>query len=81
VLAVVRQDSEIASIINKTGCGWVVAPDQPDRLTAKIAGLANTPEQTIDEKGKAGREYALKNLVSEACLPKVINILMGAAEK
>ena len=79
VLALVLPESDTAGVIEAAGCGWVVPPDDPERLAGKIAELAGLPEQLLEQMGAAGREYALQHFSAETCLPKVIEIIQNAA--
>lgn len=75
VLALALPDSDLAEAIHRAGCGWVVPPDDPPALAAKIVEVAALPNGELQEKGRAGRDYALQNLSRHACLPRVIRIL------
>jgi colanic acid biosynthesis glycosyl transferase WcaI len=78
ILAAVHQESDIAEVIGRTGCGWVVPPDSPEQLVRKIKEILKTSEDQLVQMGQSGREYALQNFVSEICLPKVIDIILSA---
>ncbi|MDR3574711.1 MAG: glycosyltransferase family 4 protein [Anaerolineaceae bacterium] len=80
VLALSLPESEITKIILERDCGWVVEPDNPEILALMIEKLVYLPGHLLDQKGLAGRNYALQNLVSEVCLPKVIDVIEAAAK-
>lgn len=75
ILALAMPQSDIARIIEESGCGWVIAPDQPALLAAQLRTVVTLDPIERDRRGQAGRRYALQNLTSEVCLPRVISIL------
>jgi len=78
VLALVFPDSDTARVIEKSGCGWIIPPNDIDATTKKIVELADLPEQFLEEIGASGRQYALENFVSEKCLPMIVGIIEKA---
>jgi colanic acid biosynthesis glycosyl transferase WcaI len=80
VLAAVLPESDIARVIEKGECGWVIPPDNTDFLASKIEELAGLPNQVLEELGVAGRKYALQNFTTERCLPKVVDIIQKATK-
>ncbi|MDD5368671.1 MAG: glycosyltransferase family 4 protein [Anaerolineaceae bacterium] len=79
VLALVLPESDTADIIKKTGCGWIIPPDNVNLLAKKIEELSDNPEEELKKMGLLGRKYALMNFTTETCLPKVIDIITKAA--
>ena len=79
ILALALKGSDVASIVERAGCGWVVEPDQPHLLATHIKNVYAMSRDELDARGQAGRDYALKHLSKEACLPRVIDILETAA--
>ena len=54
ILAITPESSEIAGLVQDTGCGVNVAPGQPERLAQLIRELKSAPEW-LDAMGKSGR--------------------------
>jgi len=81
VLALALPQSELAVIVKESGCGWTLAPDNPEMLASKIREAALVSATELDHRGRAGREFALKNLSTQACLPRVVDILFKAAQR
>jgi glycosyltransferase involved in cell wall biosynthesis len=81
VIAMASAQSDLGKIIDRSGCGWVIQPDNPVLLAEKIREVLAMPSAERVRRGQAGRTYALNNLTSEVCLPKVINILEQAGSK
>jgi glycosyltransferase involved in cell wall biosynthesis len=79
IIAMVLKDSETADLINRTNCGWVIAPDDPNHLADKIREVSNSDGRSRRQKGLMGREFALNNFSREACIPKLMNLLERAA--
>jgi len=79
VIAQVHQDSETARMLEAADAGWVLPPDEPRLLGAKLRELASMDRHILAEKGLNGRRFALENLSRESNLPKSIRILLDAA--
>jgi glycosyltransferase involved in cell wall biosynthesis len=75
IIALAMPQSDIARIIEESGCGWVILPDQPELLAAQLRAVVAVDSLERNRRGQAGRKYALQNLTSEVCLPQVISIL------
>ena len=81
VLALVLPESEIAHIIEQSGCGWVIPPDRPDLLAAQLHKIASLDRAARADMGQAGRVYALQHLTQEACLPRVVDLILVCGSK
>ena len=79
VLAMVLPESETAKVIEKSGCGWIIPPDNICQMAEHITELSNFPSAALAEMGVLGRQYALTNFTSESLLPKVMEILNKVA--
>lgn len=79
ILALALKGSDVAGIVERARCGWVVEPDQPHLLVTQIKNVYALSREELNARGQAGRDYALKNLTKEICLPRVIDILETAA--
>ena len=55
VVAAARGETE--ALLDRAGCGWSVAPEQPDQLAALLSNLANLPADELRKHGARGREY------------------------
>ena len=66
-IAAISEDSELALIVNRSGCGWVIEPENPQALKNTI--LEAYQEKTLSRQlGNNGREYV------EECLSKEVVI-------
>ena len=79
VLAQVFPESEVAEIIENSGCGWIVDPEQPELLASKIIKVSKLDPEELIRRGLSGRRYALANLSQKANLPKIISVIEHAA--
>jgi colanic acid biosynthesis glycosyl transferase WcaI len=79
VLALAVENSEVESIIQYSGCGWVIVPSRPDLLMLKIQEIMQLPPIELENRGNAGREYALNHFARQRNVPKVIEVLETAS--
>jgi len=56
LIATVEEESDLGKIIQRTGAGLVVPPENPNALADAIVQLAASPEMR-EKMGKAGRSY------------------------
>ena len=80
VIAAGLPGSELASVIEASGSGWLVEPDEPAGLAEKIHQVKSLQPSELEQRGEAGRRFALENLTSQACLPRVIEIIERAVQ-
>lgn len=79
ILALAVPDAELASLVTRSGCGWVIEPDRADLLAEKIKEIKLKKPDELGRLGQAGRAFALANLTQGVCLPKLVNLLGRAA--
>lgn len=60
VVAAVRRNSEVATIIERSGAGWIVDADRLDLMGATIAAALADPAERL-RRGQAGRRFAADN--------------------
>jgi colanic acid biosynthesis glycosyl transferase WcaI len=70
VIASVNEGSAVASILQQSGAGLVVAPEEPLRLFEAITNLQSDPLRR-DEMSKAGRRFARENWDENVIFPKM----------
>ena len=78
VLATAVPGSDLANLLSRSQCGWVVEPDRPDLLAAQIKEVAQLDPAERQRRGNSGREYVLQHFTKDVCLPEVIRILEKA---
>jgi glycosyltransferase involved in cell wall biosynthesis len=79
ILAQALPGTYLTALVEDSGAGWVVPPDDPGALAAKVREISALPPEELRRRGAAGREFALRHMTTEACLPKLIGILTEAA--
>jgi colanic acid biosynthesis glycosyl transferase WcaI len=60
VIVAADRDSETAQVVERVGCGVVVAPGRPERL-AEVIRRAYDGGYDLDRMGALGREYVVAN--------------------
>lgn len=80
IIALAYPESELAKLISLAGCGWVVPPDEPEKLANKIEQVSKMKVAERTAYGLSGQNYLLKHMTAEVCLPKICNVLGSAAQ-
>jgi glycosyltransferase involved in cell wall biosynthesis len=80
IIAQAVPGSDLANVIVAAGCGWVVEPNQPDRLADAIREALSLSSEERRQRGQAGREYALSHFSRAVCLPRVVALIEASAQ-
>ncbi len=80
VIALAMPDTDIAHLVERAGCGWLVAPGDAEALACKIREISRLPGDVLRQMGRAGRAYAKAHLTREVCLPRAIAVLEQAGD-
>jgi len=75
VIASVDEDSDTARFISNANCGWVVPPENIEKLTVAMINAAQTPAEKLNDYGKNGFDFASENLSKKINLPKIASII------
>lgn len=75
VIACVEDDSDVADIITEAKCGFVVEPENVEILTETMQKIYKIKQSELENLGRNGREYALKNLSKKTNLKKVVSVI------
>jgi colanic acid biosynthesis glycosyl transferase WcaI len=78
IIAAALPGTELAHLVEKAGCGWVLLPDRPDLLAQKILEVMEIGYEERKEIGERGRQYVMKHFSKDVCLPQVIRIIENA---
>ncbi len=73
ILACVEEDSDAASIIQKSQSGWICPPENKEKLIAKMREVSKLPNETLNEFGDNGRKYALVTFTKPTNIEKIIS--------
>jgi colanic acid biosynthesis glycosyl transferase WcaI len=79
VIAQVLEESETAAMVRSADAGWVIQPDSPALLATLLSEIGEIDPEQLRLRGANGRKFALANLCRESNLPRVIDVLRGAA--
>jgi glycosyltransferase involved in cell wall biosynthesis/ribosomal protein S18 acetylase RimI-like enzyme len=71
VIGCVDAGSDTAGVINHSGCGWVIEPENSDSLSDLMKRIIDMPKADLENKGKRGLEYAIENLSRDKNLEKL----------
>jgi glycosyltransferase involved in cell wall biosynthesis len=66
LLLVADPDSEIGRVIRESGVGWIVPPNQPDRLAEKIDEICHVRD--LDKVGRRAREVVERHFSEQVIL-------------
>jgi colanic acid biosynthesis glycosyl transferase WcaI len=81
VVAAADPNTETALIVKEAGCGFVVAPDDPDALAAGLCRIAALSHAERCEMGRAGRalvERRHSRSVATTAYRELFNAMIGA---
>lgn len=81
VLATAMPGSDLANLVERAQCGWVVEPDRPDRLAETIRKIRHIGSAELEYRGEKGRQFVLEHCSKDVCLPRVVQILEEAAKQ
>lgn len=79
VLAAVEDGSEVARVVNKHRCGWVVAPESSTALVQGILGARAATDR--DEMGMRGRVACKEQYSREVCTRTYARALLDASAR
>ena len=75
LLLIADENSEVALLIKEHRLGWVVPPEEPEKLAAAMLEIMSVPEDTLCEMGRRSREVVRKYFSPEVILPEYISVL------
>ena len=71
IIASVEKDSDVANILIKNHCGFIVEPENIELLSNKMKDVYKMQIRQLREMGENGKEYAKNNLSRTINLNKV----------
>lgn len=75
IIACVDTDSDSASVIINSGCGWVCEPESVDSLSKLMTAVKNVSIEILDDMGCKGKEYSLKYFSKKENLIELIKLI------
>jgi colanic acid biosynthesis glycosyl transferase WcaI len=79
VLAVALADSDTAAAVVTSSAGVVVEPGSPAALAVTIRAMTRLSGEERRRMGVAGREWAMANVTTDVCLPRLLTIIESEA--
>jgi glycosyltransferase involved in cell wall biosynthesis len=81
ILALARPESDLATALDRAGCGWHIPPDEPRVLAEKIRQLTALPAATLDQMGGAGRSYVSRHHDPKNCISCLVRIILDCGAR
>jgi putative colanic acid biosynthesis glycosyltransferase WcaI len=75
IIASALPESELANLIELSGCGWIITPDDPSMLAEVLVEVKQIGKVERNQRGQAGREFALQNFTATNNLQKIIEVI------
>jgi glycosyltransferase involved in cell wall biosynthesis len=79
ILSCVEEKSEVARVINAARCGWTIPVANLETISQKLVLLSQYSQEELDEYGKRGRAYAVKEMTKMSNLPKLKKLMERVA--
>ena len=79
IIGSVDIDSDIASVIRESNCGWLVEPDKENDLIALFEKAVSIDSDVLECKGKLGYDYCMQKLSKGVNLKKLCQIIESVA--
>lgn len=77
IIACADSDSDTADAIRESDCGWIVEPENTDSLSEKMEEVRVMSKIQLEDMGKRGCEYALKQFSRRKNILKIVQIILN----
>ncbi len=77
IIASIDKDSDTESVIISANCGWVIEPENIDKLAAMMNEIVLIPKDRMKILGENGRKYALNNFSKKVNVQKLVSLITG----
>ncbi len=74
IIACVDQDSDTADCVIKSGAGWVVEPDDAQRIASVMCDAFKCPRHVLNEKGGKGLDFSIHDFSKDQNLMMLVNV-------
>ena len=75
IIASVDHDSDSAQVINDSGAGWVIEPENIDLLAQTMKRVYSLEMKSLNIMGDKGFEYAMNHFSKNNNLKKIVNVI------
>jgi hypothetical protein len=79
ILACVDADSDTADSIQKSGCGWVIEPENKEQLINSFRSILMESRELREEKGEKGFDYAMIKFSKKNNLRTITDLIIRSA--
>lgn len=76
VIACVDGKSDTAQTIKNAQCGWVIPPEEPDKLAQLFQTISTLDAASLNQKGLNGFDFASSNFSKRLNLKKLVDFIL-----
>lgn len=75
IIGCVDEDSDTANAINEADCGWVIEPENVEKLADTMKMVAGINRTTLEDKAKKAQEYGLAHFSKKENLNRLVKVI------
>lgn len=75
IIGCVDEDSDTANAINEAKCGWVIEPENPEKLAETMKKVTAMDKKDLDKKAKNSLQYGLTHFSKKENLSKLLSVI------
>ena len=75
IIGCIDADSDTANAIRESGCGWVIQPENVEKLSETMRSVASLEKSYLNEKGKRARAYGLDHFSKKENLNRLVKVI------
>ncbi|RRD89311.1 glycosyltransferase WbuB [Bacteroides heparinolyticus] len=76
IIGCMDEDSDTANAIKEADCGWVIEPENVDKLAETMKMVISVEKTTLNDKAKKSQEYGLAHFSKIKNLSKLTDVIM-----
>lgn len=77
IIGCVDEDSDTANAIKEADCGWVIEPENVDKLAATMKMVTALDKVSLTEKSEKAQMYGLSHFSKKENLGKLVKVIEG----
>lgn len=75
IIGCIDADSDTATAIREAGCGWVIQPENVEKLSEKMRMVAAMEKSCLDDKGKKAQAFGLDHFSKKENLNRLVKVI------
>lgn len=75
IIGCVDEDSDTANAINEADCGWVIEPENVEKLADTMKMVAGLKKTALEDKAKKAQEYGLAHFSKKENLNRLVKVI------